>query len=102
MQRPRRAVDVVTSEVLDELVAYAPASSQAVSLNASARAIWELCDGTRTLDQICAELSEEVKPVRDASGQIDIQGTMQAVTDVVEGWVREYPDQWLWLHRRWR
>ena len=49
-----------------------------------------------------AELSEEVKPARDASGQIDIQGTMQAVTDVVEGWVREYPDQWLWLHRRWR
>ena len=49
-----------------------------------------------------AELCEEVKPVRDASGQIDIQGTMQAVTDVVEGWVREYPDQWLWLHRRWR
>jgi len=27
---------------------------------------------------------------------------MQAVTAVVEGWIREYPDQWLWLHRRWR
>ena len=49
-----------------------------------------------------AELSEEVKPVRDAAGQIDIQGTMQAITSVVEGWIREYPDQWLWLHRRWR
>jgi KDO2-lipid IV(A) lauroyltransferase len=49
-----------------------------------------------------AELSEEVPPVRDASGQIDIQGTMQAVTSVVEGWIREYPEQWLWLHRRWR
>lgn len=49
-----------------------------------------------------AELSEEVKPVRDASGQIDVQGTMQAVTSVIEGWIREYPDQWLWLHRRWR
>ena len=48
------------------------------------------------------EISEEVKPVRDAAGQIDIQGTMQAVTSVVEGWIREYPDQWLWLHRRWR
>jgi len=48
------------------------------------------------------ELSEEVKPVRDAAGQIDIQGTMQAVTSVIEGWIREYPDQWLWLHRRWR
>jgi KDO2-lipid IV(A) lauroyltransferase len=49
-----------------------------------------------------AELSEEVKPVRDAAGQIDIAGTMQAITSVVEGWIREYPDQWLWLHRRWR
>ena len=49
-----------------------------------------------------AELSEEVPPVRDASGQIDVQGTTQAITSVVEGWIREYPDQWLWLHRRWR
>jgi KDO2-lipid IV(A) lauroyltransferase len=49
-----------------------------------------------------AEVSEEVKPVRDASGKIDIQGTTQAITSVVEGWIREYPEQWLWLHRRWR
>jgi KDO2-lipid IV(A) lauroyltransferase len=49
-----------------------------------------------------AELSEEVKPVRDADGNVDIQGTMQAVTSVLEGWIREYPEQWLWLHRRWR
>jgi KDO2-lipid IV(A) lauroyltransferase len=49
-----------------------------------------------------AELSEEVKPVRDANGQIDVQGTMQAVTSVIEGWIREHPEQWLWLHRRWR
>ena len=62
--------------------------------------------GTRIIrlpnNRFRAELSEEVKPVFDASGQIDIQGTMQAITDVVEDWVREYPDQWLWLHRRWR
>ena len=30
------------------------------------------------------------------------QGTMQTITDVIEGWVREHPEQWLWLHRRWR
>jgi KDO2-lipid IV(A) lauroyltransferase len=49
-----------------------------------------------------AELSEEVKPVRDAKGDIDVQGTTQAITSVVESWIREYPEQWLWLHRRWR
>src|SRR3954465_13633787 len=49
-----------------------------------------------------AELSEEVNPVRDSSGQIDVRGTMRAITSVVEGRVGEYPDQWLWLHRRWR
>ncbi len=49
-----------------------------------------------------AELSEEIPPVREADGKIDVQGTMQAITSVIEGWVREHPDQWLWLHRRWR
>ena len=49
-----------------------------------------------------AEISPEVPPVRDAEGRIDVAGTMQAVTSVVESWVREHPEQWLWLHRRWR
>jgi Kdo2-lipid IVA lauroyltransferase/acyltransferase len=49
-----------------------------------------------------AEVTEPIVPARDAEGKIDVQGTMQAITSVIEGWVREYPDQWLWLHRRWR
>ncbi|HVV40914.1 MAG TPA: lipid A biosynthesis lauroyl acyltransferase [Nitrobacter sp.] len=49
-----------------------------------------------------AELTEEIPPVRDADGEIDVRGTMQVITSVIEGWVREHPDQWLWLHRRWR
>ncbi len=49
-----------------------------------------------------AELTEEIPPVRDADGKIDIQGTTQKITNVIEGWIREYPEQWLWLHRRWR
>jgi KDO2-lipid IV(A) lauroyltransferase len=39
---------------------------------------------------------------RDADGQINVQGAMQMMTGVVEGWVRENPNQWLWMHRRWR
>jgi KDO2-lipid IV(A) lauroyltransferase len=48
------------------------------------------------------EISEAIAPVRDAAGRIDVAGTTQAITSVVEGWVRERPEQWLWLHRRWR
>jgi Kdo2-lipid IVA lauroyltransferase/acyltransferase len=48
------------------------------------------------------EVSDPVEAVRDAGGRVDIKGTMQAVTTVIEGWIRQYPEQWLWLHRRWR
>ena len=48
------------------------------------------------------EMTDEIPAVRDADGRVDVAGTMQAVTSVVEGWVREHPEQWLWLHRRWR
>ena len=39
---------------------------------------------------------------RDAEGLVDVPGAMQAMTRVVEDWVREHPEQWLWMHRRWR
>jgi KDO2-lipid IV(A) lauroyltransferase len=39
---------------------------------------------------------------RDAAGRIDELGATAAIAAVVEGWVREYPEQWLWMHRRWR
>jgi KDO2-lipid IV(A) lauroyltransferase len=48
------------------------------------------------------EITEEMIPARDAHGQIDVAPTMQRVTAVVERWVREHPEQWLWQHRRWR
>ena len=32
----------------------------------------------------------------------DLVRLTQALTAVIEGWVRETPDQWLWMHRRWK
>jgi KDO2-lipid IV(A) lauroyltransferase len=48
------------------------------------------------------EVTPELEPVRGADGKIDVQATTQKINGVIEGWVREHPDQWLWLHRRWR
>ncbi len=49
-----------------------------------------------------AELTEEIPPVRDAKGDVDIAATMQTIMTEIEGWIRQHPEQWLWLHRRWR
>jgi KDO2-lipid IV(A) lauroyltransferase len=48
------------------------------------------------------QLTPRLELPRDADGAIHVQGAMQAMTDVVEGWVNEHPEQWLWMHRRWR
>ena len=64
--------------------------------------------GTRTVrrgddrNRFTIEMTEAIAPARDPQGLIDIAGTMQVITTVIEGWVREHPEQWLWLHRRWR
>jgi len=39
---------------------------------------------------------------RDHEGKIDIQKATQAMTSVIEKWILEHPEQWLWMHRRWR
>jgi Kdo2-lipid IVA lauroyltransferase/acyltransferase len=32
----------------------------------------------------------------------DIAEGTQRCTAVIESWIRRYPDQWLWIHRRWK
>jgi KDO2-lipid IV(A) lauroyltransferase len=47
-------------------------------------------------------VEDPVEIPRKPNGEIDTQALTQKVNTIVEGWVREYPEQWLWLHKRWR
>ena len=44
----------------------------------------------------------EVEMPRTANRAADILEGTQLCTSVLETWVRRYPDQWLWIHRRWK
>lgn len=47
------------------------------------------------------EIEEKLDLPRDARGTVDVAATTQLLNDVVEGWVREDPAQWMWFHKRW-
>ena len=48
------------------------------------------------------EIVGPIEPARDPNGRIDVTATMQVIASVIEAWVREHPEQWMWLHRMWR
>ncbi len=48
------------------------------------------------------DIQPKLEIPRNESGHVDVDELTRRVNQVVEGWVREYPGQWLWLHKRWR
>jgi KDO2-lipid IV(A) lauroyltransferase len=40
--------------------------------------------------------------VRTDNAEADIAANTAMFNNVLEGYVRKYPDQWLWVHRRWK
>ena len=43
-----------------------------------------------------------VELVRTADRESDVVANTQLFTKIIEDYVRRYPDQWLWVHRRWK
>ena len=43
-----------------------------------------------------------VQLIRTGDDEADILANTQRFTAIIEDYVRRYPDQWLWIHRRWK
>jgi len=54
-------------------------------------------DGARFTIELSEPFLAEDTGDRDA----DLLHAMTRVNETIEGWVREHPEQWMWLHNRW-
>ncbi len=48
------------------------------------------------------QIGEPLRVNRSDDEEGDVRHLTQQLTTVVEKYVRQYPDQWLWIHRRWK
>jgi len=44
----------------------------------------------------------ELVLARSGDAEADAQAATQMCASATEEWIRRYPDQWLWIHRRWK
>jgi len=60
-------------------------------------ALWEPGEG-----QYVLHFGPELDFARTGDAEADIVAATQQCNDALESWIRRYPDQWLWIHRRWK
>jgi KDO2-lipid IV(A) lauroyltransferase len=59
--------------------------------------IWD-----KSLGKYRLRFDPQVELVRTGNLEADIVANTQKFTKVIEDYIRQYPDQWLWVHRRWK
>ena len=82
---PKLREDLIVRQVDEDFVVYDPVSDRTALVNLSAGMILDLCDGTRTVDAIAAEVSqaysvEEILVMRDVCevlGKLSKEGFLE-------------------------
>jgi KDO2-lipid IV(A) lauroyltransferase len=59
--------------------------------------LWEPGEGRYVL-----HFGPELEFKKTGDAETDILAATQTCNDTLESWIRRYPDQWLWIHRRWK
>lgn len=52
--------------------------------------------------QITMEVNSPLELKRTGDLRSDVQANTQMITDAVEKAIRKYPEQWFWVHKRWK
>jgi KDO2-lipid IV(A) lauroyltransferase len=54
------------------------------------------------LDKYRLRFDAAVNLIRTGNTESDVIANTALFTKIIEDYVRRYPDQWLWVHRRWK
>jgi len=52
--------------------------------------------------QYVLHFGPELHFARGEDAEAEVLAATQQCNDALEAWIRRYPDQWLWIHRRWK
>ena len=53
-------------------------------------------------DKHVARAGDPLELVRTGDEKKDMKENLQRITDILERHIRQFPDQWLWAHKRWK
>lgn len=81
---PRRREGLSERPLPDELVLYDPETDKAYLLNRSAAAIWDLCDGERSLPELAVELAGNAAPNEDLLREVASAVARLCAEDLLE------------------
>lgn len=73
-----------------------------IALRANAAVVPGFTIWDESLGKYRLRFDPAVDLVRTGDLEADIIANTQKFTKVIEDYVRQYPDQWLWVHRRWK
>lgn len=73
-----------------------------IALRADAAVVPGFTIWDSTLRRYRLRFDPAVNLVRTGNEEADIVANTQLFTKIIEDYVRRYPDQWLWVHRRWK
>jgi Kdo2-lipid IVA lauroyltransferase/acyltransferase len=73
-----------------------------VALKSDAAVLPGFCLWDEPTKQYVLRFGPELAVQQTGDYDADVLSLTQQCNDVLESWIRRYPDQWLWIHRRWK
>ena len=82
--------------------AYTTSGLARIALRTDAAVVPGFTVWNATLRKYILRFDPAVELIRTGDDQADIVANTAIFTKVIEDYVRRHPDQWLWVHRRWK